>query len=117
MSKIAEGIQVHDIERFTADLARNAGELIVREREAADLVHSFKHGNELVTSADLKADEIICAHIKSAFPDHEIVSEESAPDTDRAEILSSPVWIIDPIDGTVNYAHGHNQSAVSIAFR
>jgi myo-inositol-1(or 4)-monophosphatase len=102
--------------QFAITLAREAGALILEERQRAALTHSYKGGKELVTNADLKADRHICDRIAASFPGHYIVSEESSPDTDNVQSLSAPVWIIDPIDGTVNFAHGHNQSAVSIAY-
>ena len=69
-----------------------------------------------MTSADLSADQLIRAGIESAFPDHLILSEESSPDLPDAGDLQAPLWIIDPIDGTVNYAYNQHQVAVSIAF-
>jgi myo-inositol-1(or 4)-monophosphatase len=105
-----------DISAVARALAIEAGELMLGERERAQLSYSFKKGTELVTSADLAVDQLISAKIKQKFPEHVILSEESSPDIGRVEDLSSPLWIIDPIDGTVNYAHGHNQSAVSIAY-
>lgn len=100
---------------FACAIARQAGELITAQRKQAELAHSYKNGNELVTSADLAADELICSAITARYPDHSIVSEESAPETSEVQGMSESLWIIDPIDGTVNYAHGHVQSAVSIA--
>lgn len=101
---------------FAIQTARDAGALMVSERESAPLRHDYKHGNELVTQADLKVDQLICESIKQRFPEHAILSEESSPEMHRVWELSQPVWIIDPIDGTVNYAHGHIQSAVSMAY-
>ena len=101
---------------FSIALARETGDLIVHEREHAELARDFKHGRELVTSADLKADALICERIKASYPEHRILSEESSPDLERVQDSDQPVWIIDPIDGTVNSAHGHNQSAVCIAW-
>lgn len=105
-----------DIKQFAIAIATEAGQLIVAERERAQLSHEFKFGNELVTSADLKADELLCSRIKREFPGHVIVSEESSPDIGDLTAIDGPMWIIDPIDGTVNYAHGHIQSAVSVAY-
>lgn len=73
---------------------------------------SNKEGiNNLVTEADHAADKAIMDTIKESFPDHYILSEESG------EIImdSQYKWIIDPIDGTVNYAHGIPICCVSIA--
>jgi len=90
--------------------------MIVRERMDTELVHEFKADNELVTSADLKADALISKRIKHRFPGHLILSEELAPNVGNVTDIREPLWIVDPIDGTVNYAHGHAQSAVSIAY-
>lgn len=105
-----------DIINFTEALARDAGQLIVDERAKAALSREYKNGDELVTNADIKADDFICAAIARRFPDHQILSEESSPDIGAVQKITTPLWIIDPIDGTVNYAHGHNHSAISIAY-
>ena len=114
MSQMGQSMQ--DLLTFTQLLARETGELIVGERSSVPLTRNYKGGKELVTQADLKADKLICDRLKVAFPDHAILSEESSPQLQEVWNLSELVWIIDPIDGTVNYAHGHNQSAVSIAY-
>ncbi|MFH1569654.1 MAG: inositol monophosphatase family protein [Gemmatimonadota bacterium] len=71
---------------------------------------------ELLTSADVAADRRICGEIARTFPGHAILSEESYPELKAAAQGRGPLWIVDPIDGTVNYAYGHPQVAVSIAF-
>ncbi|NQV68674.1 MAG: inositol monophosphatase [Pseudohongiella sp.] len=109
-------IAMTDILQFAEALAREAGELIVQERVGATLTQEYKNDDELVTNADLKADRLICERIAEEFPTHLILSEESSPDIGNIQELDAAIWIIDPIDGTVNYAHGHNQSAISIAY-
>ncbi|MFT4862279.1 MAG: myo-inositol-1(or 4)-monophosphatase [Pseudohongiellaceae bacterium] len=101
---------------FTLNIAREAGQLINKERNKAELTYEYKNGIELVTNADLMADNLIVSAIKQQYPDDFILSEESSPHLNNVQHLQAPVWIIDPIDGTVNFAHGHNQSAVSIAY-
>ena len=72
---------------------------------------SNKEGiNNLVTEADHAADKAIQAVIKEAFPDHGIVSEETAELISQSEYK----WIIDPIDGTVNFANGIPICCVSV---
>jgi len=102
--------------QFAQQLARDAGQLMLSERAESSLHRDYKDGIELVTQADLKVDALICERIRQHYPDHAILSEESSPDLQRPWESPVPVWIIDPIDGTVNYAHGHIQSAVSIAY-
>jgi myo-inositol-1(or 4)-monophosphatase len=72
---------------------------------------SNKEGvNNLVTEADHAAEKAIIDVIKSAYPDHQILAEESG----EMKQASSYKWIIDPIDGTVNFAHGIPLNCVSI---
>lgn len=70
-----------------------------------------KATNDYVTVVDRRSEDIIKEHIKSHFQNHNIMAEESP-----AERHSSPfLWIIDPLDGTMNYIHGLPSFAVSIA--
>ena len=97
---------------FAENLAIKAGNLIKELREKK-LEFNYKCGTELVTSADLKSDELIRNELQAQYPDITIFSEESHKDkTD----FYSPLWIVDPIDGTVNYAHGQFNVSISIAF-
>ncbi len=86
--------------------------------------------SDLVTEADHQADRIITTVIANEFPDHAIVSEESerrpgrgertvasGQDGRSGEIADQPryTWVIDPLDGTGNFAHGNPNYAISIA--
>src|SRR3989339_1997828 len=70
-----------------------------------------KAKNDFVTEADKKSEEIIKGHIRSHFSDHDILAEESSAVRNASPFL----WIIDPLDGTLNYIHGLPCFAVSIA--
>jgi len=78
----------------------------------------IKNGSEIVTQADRNCQKIIIDRIKENYPDHGFIAEEGK---DGAPLFQSPRsstpiwWIIDPIDGTNNYAHGILDFAVSIA--
>jgi myo-inositol-1(or 4)-monophosphatase len=65
----------------------------------------------LVTEVDHRCEEAIVAHLGSAFPDHAILAEEGR----LAHADSGFRWIVDPLDGTTNYAHGYPRFCVSIA--
>ena len=71
-----------------------------------------KGAKDLVTEADLHSEEIIVRRIRDQFPSHAILTEESGaqPGDDRYQ------WIIDPLDGTINFAHHLPFFSVSIAF-
>ena len=78
-----------------------------------DDLHDVRYKGEinLVTEADLLSEEFIVGRIRQSFPGHDILAEES-PDTTKG---SGFRWIIDPLDGTTNYAHGYPIFCVSIA--
>ena len=109
-------LDLHHIAAFAGDLSQRAGELIRRERQNHNLEVSHKRDVELLTSADLKSEKLINAAIAETFPDHLILSEEFSPELAGDTDLEQPLWVVDPIDGTVNYAYGHPQVSVSIAF-
>jgi len=67
---------------------------------------------DLVSDADVNAERAVAAVIRQHFPDHSILGEEESSDSIDAEHL----WIIDPLDGTTNFAHGIPHFAVSIAY-
>jgi len=67
---------------------------------------------DLVTEADLEAEQSIIATIREAYPQHGIVAEESG----NSGTSKTDQWIIDPLDGTTNYAHNLPIYAVSIAY-
>lgn len=93
-----------------------AGEAIIAARQSNDLEVRFKGRRDLVTTADLEVDRLITTVIKEKFPNHLILSEESAPQLSQQHDWMEPLWILDPIDGTTNYAHGHSHVGVSLAF-
>jgi myo-inositol-1(or 4)-monophosphatase len=85
------------------------------QRTQATVSVSFKGDRNLVTTADIAAEKEIISIITNHFPDHRILAEESAQTNPPEEYADGYVWIIDPIDGTTNYAHGHYHVGVSIA--
>ena len=100
---------------FAKKLAMQAGSMIIEARENATFVRDYKMDHELVTSTDIAVDQYICRRIVESYPSHRILSEESSPNMDLGSIAGDiPIWVIDPIDGTVNFAHGHHHVAVSI---
>ena len=72
---------------------------------------SYKGRDNIVTDVDKKAEKIIINYILKAFPDHSILSEESEPRSGDSHYK----WIIDPLDGTTNFAHAFPFFCVSIA--
>ena len=74
--------------------------------------YELKGRANLLTEADLKSQKEVIAVIKKAFPDHGFLAEEEGMHGSG----EGPLWIIDPLDGTTNYAHSFPIAAVSIGF-
>lgn len=91
--------------------ARSAAEIIQQYRRNENFAVDFKGKNDLVTEADLKAEEEILSFIKDDFPDDYILAEETA---DELSMPDGRTWLIDPIDGTTNFTHGFPIYCVSI---
>lgn len=87
-----------------------AGKLIKKASLERQVIEK-KTELSLVTETDKRAENEIVRVIKNHFPDHAFLTEESPPSGD-----SKSRWIIDPIDGTTNYAHTYPVAAVSIAY-
>lgn len=96
--------------RLAVSAARKAGGYLKDNLHARHLVR-FKGEIDIVTEADQQAESMIIAAIQGQYPDHDILAEES-PATNNGSLYR---WIIDPLDGTTNYAHGYPVFCVSIA--
>ena len=97
---------------FAIQTARDAGHLLVQRLGAAQV--SNKGDIDLVTEADIAAEELIIERIRSYYPQHSILAEESGESV-SVEQPGQWKWVIDPLDGTTNYAHGYPCFCVSIA--
>lgn len=96
---------------LTKSIARAAGELLLTGRDAAKHIARKSSAIDLVTEYDAAAEQLILSRLRAAFPDHTFQAEESAEATSDAAYT----WYVDPLDGTVNYAHAFPVFAVSIA--
>jgi myo-inositol-1(or 4)-monophosphatase len=92
-------------------LARQAGEILRLGYEQEHQV-DYKGAIDLVTEIDHQSEELVLAGIQRLFPGHQIVSEEIGLVPGRP----GDQWFVDPLDGTVNYAHGIPFFSVSIAY-
>ncbi len=100
-----------DIKNTAIGTARAAGALL-KERLGDAGVVEFKGAVDIVTEMDRRSEELIVGELRRAFPGHGILTEESP----ELHGNSGYRWIIDPIDGTTNYAHALPVFCVSIAF-
>ncbi|MBW1971608.1 MAG: inositol monophosphatase [Deltaproteobacteria bacterium] len=101
------------MERFlevAINAAKGAG-IIQKKSLGKRLKIEHKGEIDLITDIDKKSEKYIIKMIKSNFPEHGLLTEESYKDSLEADYL----WVIDPLDGTTNYAHGYHCFSISIA--
>ncbi len=92
-----------------------ASKILIRDfGEIENLQVSKKGPSDFVTNADLKVEKIIIEELKKARPNYSIVSEENGNENNKDK---ENTWIIDPIDGTINFLHGIPHFAISIALK
>jgi myo-inositol-1(or 4)-monophosphatase len=102
---------------FAIQTARDAGRVLA-ERFGRSIQITNKGELDLVTESDLASERLIIDRIKSHYPRHGILAEESgASQPSDREAKSDWLWIIDPLDGTTNYAHGYPCFCVSIGLQ
>ncbi len=102
---------MHPMLNTAVKAARRAGGIINRATRNLDIVAvREKAANDYVSDVDREAEQAIIDILRSAYPDHSVLAEESG-----ASGQSDYQWVIDPLDGTTNFLHGFPQYAVSIA--
>lgn len=113
-----EGEALRRAADVAAGIAREAGAIIREHFSAPRRIATKSAPVDLVTDTDRAADELISRRLREAFPTDALVTEEGGAQT-RAEgdATARPRlhWVVDPLDGTTNFAHGLPQFAVSIA--
>lgn len=105
--------KILEVAKEAATLAGNYLEKNYRmQSRQKELNLQLKSEVDLVTKCDLESQEMVCDYILSHFPDHSILAEEDLNVQNNSQLL----WVIDPIDGTTNFAHSLPMFSVSIAF-
>jgi myo-inositol-1(or 4)-monophosphatase len=95
-----------------AAAAARAGGNVLRESYGRVQSIRFKGATDLVTEVDVRAEQTIVALIRARFPTHQVLAEEGSVGGDDPRHR----WIIDPLDGTTNYAHGLRMFSVSVGY-
>jgi myo-inositol-1(or 4)-monophosphatase len=98
---------------FAIETAREAGQILLDK--LGKITVSKKGDINLVTEADLASEKHIVEKIRSHYPKHSILAEESGESVALIDGDKRWKWIIDPLDGTTNYAHGYPCFCVTIA--
>ena len=99
---------------FAIQTARDAGRVLA-EKFGRAIQISNKGDIDLVTEADLASEQLIVERVRSHHPRHAVLAEEAGDVAAAGGAPSEYKWIVDPLDGTTNYAHGYPVFCVSIA--
>ena len=95
--------------------SEKASKILIRDfGEIEKLQVSKKGPSDFVTNSDLKVEKLIIEELKKARPNYSIISEEKGIEINKDK---KNTWIIDPIDGTINFLHGIPHFAISIALK
>lgn len=106
---IVSPVSIQDLFLVASEAVRRSGSILV-EHFGKQKQITYKGRIDPVTNVDIASEKAVMEVIRDSFPDHDIITEES-----NLKLNGSSVrWIIDPLDGTVNYAHDYPVSAVSI---
>ncbi|KAE8157441.1 hypothetical protein BDV40DRAFT_49681 [Aspergillus tamarii] len=96
------------------EIAYKAGEIIMGALPTADRVGSKKNSADLVTQYDRAVEEMISTTLKDKYPDYQFHGEETYDPSHP--LTTAPTFVIDPIDGTINFVHGFPHACVSLGF-
>jgi len=96
------------------NLTKKAGELI-RDRTSEKRTLETKSCDiDFVTETDKQVEKLLIEGLGKQFPEHKFIGEETVSAGGQCNLTSAPTWIIDPVDGTLNFVHGFPHSCISI---
>lgn len=96
-------------------LVESAGQLIAVRNSQRKAVVQKSSNIDLLTETDQQVERMLMEGISSKYPDHRFIGEEETSEGKKAELTEAPTWIIDPVDGTMNFVHSFPHSCISIA--
>lgn len=97
------------------ELVRNGGKIINERIFSKKTVNTKSDRIDLVTETDQEVEKMLISSLQAQFPGHKFIGEESTAEGLPCELTDAPTWIIDPVDGTMNFVHGFPHVCTSIA--
>ena len=104
---------IKEMDNYAKHWVKEAGEKIRASFETTLNIETKTNRNDLVTNMDKDTERYFVSQIKKTFPEHRIFGEEGMGND--IQDLKGIVWIIDPIDGTLNFIHQQRNFAISLA--
>lgn len=102
----------HEIDTFAKKAIKEAGRKIIASFDEVLKIQTKSNVNDLVTNMDKQIEKYFVEQIDKHYPDHRVLGEEGLGD--QIQDMLGTVWIIDPIDGTMNFVHQQRNFAISI---
>ncbi|XP_034830707.1 inositol monophosphatase 1 [Maniola hyperantus] len=96
------------------ELVKSAGNLITEYTSGCKEYKLKSSDIDLVTEIDKKVEDTLIGGLSKKFPSHKFIGEESVAEGAKCVLTDEPTWIIDPIDGTLNFIHGYPSSCISL---
>lgn len=106
-------LETAELKELAIEAAISAGKLLKEGWGKVQSIGRKRNFRELITEFDHRAEELIIKTIKAQYPDHSILAEERPMEISNSGYKYK--WIIDPLDGTTNYAHSYPLFCVSVA--
>ncbi|XP_075161186.1 inositol monophosphatase 1-like [Haematobia irritans] len=112
---MAETVDLDKCFEVITDLVNKAGKIIARRNETRQEFVCKQGDIDLVTETDQEVEKLLMNGIREHFPDHKFIGEEeSSAEGAPKKLTDSPTWIIDPVDGTMNFVHAFPHSCISV---
>ncbi|CRL07997.1 CLUMA_CG020951, isoform A [Clunio marinus] len=107
--------ELNECYSFVKQLVQNCGEIFKEGFKNTGIVSNKGDAYDLVTFWDGEIEKILIDGIKTKYPNHKFIAEEDSAASGEKVLSSDPTWIIDPIDGTINYVNKLNLVCISVA--
>ncbi|XP_018025256.1 inositol monophosphatase 2 isoform X2 [Hyalella azteca] len=108
-------LDLDDCFQTALDLAKEAGLIISEAFKKAKKVEEKTSPRDLVTETDKLIEDQVISKLQELYPNHKFIGEESTAAGIKCELTNDPTWIIDPVDGTLNFVHSFPYTCISIA--
>lgn len=109
-----EADDVDECFKVAVQLVKEAGQVVREAIKKQKCIETKSSNVDLVTESDKAVEKLLIAGLTNAFPSHKFIGEESTAAGAKCVLTSDPTWIIDPIDGTMNFVHSLPYTCISV---
>eukprot|EP00099_Drosophila_melanogaster_P021952 NP_649294.1 uncharacterized protein Dmel_CG9391, isoform A [Drosophila melanogaster] len=115
---MSHNVDVEKCLEVASNLVSEAGRLIARNNEQRQDFVCKSNDIDLVTQTDKDVEQLLMDGIRRHFPEHKFIGEEESSGAEGVKKLTDePTWIIDPVDGTMNFVHAFPHSCISVGLK